>query len=97
MDGTTIIPATTYRSEVENLPVTIYERHMTTFVVLTIVYLCIAVLAVIGNSLVLYSAYGNKNRGRLRYLDDVVKSLAVADMLFGLVGVPCRIYGDYLG
>ena len=72
-----------------------YERHKEWFWIGIAVYMCIAVVAVIGNGLVLYAAYGNRNMGPLWYLDNAVKSLAVADMLFGLIGVPCKIISDY--
>ena len=61
-----------------------------------IFYLCIAFVCIVGNALVIYASYGNNNRGPLRYLDDLVKSLAVTDLLFGLFGVPCVIYLSYL-
>ena len=60
-------------------------------------YWCVAVFTVVGNSLVIYAAYGNKNTGPLRYLDEAVKSLAVADLLFGLLGTPLMTINAYLG
>ena len=61
----------------------VWESNKAFFGVLVAVYLCIAAVAVVGNALVLYAAYGNRNTGRLRYLDEAIKSLAVTDMLFG--------------
>ena len=69
----------------------VYEKNQALFWLSVVTYLCIAVIAVSGNGLVLYATYGNKNTGRLKYLDDAVKSLAVADMVFGLVGTPLII------
>ena len=83
-DETTSNPAAVNHSEVESA----YERYKGVVWATNAVYLCIAVVAVIGNGLVIYAAYGNKNTGRLSSLDDVVKSLALADMIFGLVGIP---------
>ncbi len=43
---------------------------------------------------VLYAAYGKKNLlngTAVRDLDIVIKSLAVTDLLIGLVGIPSRI------
>ena len=45
-------------------------------------------VAVVGNGLVLYLGFGNKNFGRLRYLDIVIKSLAVNDLLYAMIGFP---------
>ena len=75
-----------------------YEKHETSFYALTVMYLCIALVAVVGNGLVLYVSYGKRNNGPLRILDGGIKSLAVADMLYGLVGMPCRVISNfYLG
>ena len=58
----------------------------------TAVYTLIAIVVVAGNSLVLYAIhYGNMNTGRLRRLVNVIKSLAINDLLVGLVGMPFRI------
>ena len=73
----------------------VYEKQKALFWVSVVAYLCISVLAVAGNGLVIYAAYGNKNTGPLRYLDDTVKSLAVADMLFGFIGTPLIIVNAY--
>ena len=52
----------------------------------------IAIVIVLGNSLVLYAAKtGNMNSGYLRQLDNLIKSLALSDLLFGLVEIPFRI------
>lgn len=95
IEETTSNPATVNYSKVENILGSDYERYKALFLGTGVVYLCIAVMAVIGNGLVLYAAYGNRNTGRLRHIDGVVKSLAVADMLFGLIGVPCKLTSDY--
>ena len=53
-----------------------------------------AIVAIVGNGLVLYAAYGKKSLLRvkaLRSLDIVIKSLAVTDLMVGLIGIPCRI------
>ena len=49
----------------------------------------IGIIAVLGNGLVLYTGYRNKNTGSLSYLDVVIKSLAVNDLIYGLFGIPC--------
>ena len=95
IEETTSIPTAVNDSEAETILASDYERYKALIWGTGIVYLCIAVMAVIGNGLVLYAAYGKRNTGRLRHLDGVVKSLAVADMLFGLIGVPCKLTADY--
>ena len=79
------------------LPDTTYLISSEWFWSIAGVYLFIGLLAFIGNSLVIYAAFGHKNKGPMRYLDNVVKSLAVADMLTGLIGTPLVIYRYYLG
>ena len=76
---------------------TAYDKNVALFWICVAVYLCIALTTTLGNGLVIYAAYGNKNRGPLGCLDDVVKSLALADMLYGLMGTPFLIYGYFLG
>ena len=76
---------------------TVYEQHKSLFWVIGVFYLCLAMIAAMGNGLVIYASYGTRNRGPLRHLDDVIKSLAVADMLFGLIGTPFLIYKYYMG
>ena len=60
-----------------------------------VLYLGLGILAFIGNGLVLYTSLGDLNMGPLRHLDNVFKSLAVADMLYGIIGVPCKVAADY--
>ena len=44
-----------------------------------------AVISILGNGLVLYVSILNKDIGRFRYVNFVVKNLALCDFLFGLV------------
>ena len=56
--------------------------------------LLIAVVAIIGNALVLYAAFGKQKLlsvKTLRNLDTVIKSLAVTDLMIGLIGIPLRL------
>ena len=56
--------------------------------------LLIAMVAIMGNGLVLYAAYGKNNSMKfsaVRDLDIVIKSLAITDLLIGLVGIPSRV------
>ena len=72
-----------------------YEKIAVLFWLGVVLYLFLALLAIVGNALVLYTTLEDINMGPLRYLDDVIKSLALADMLYGLIGVPCKITADY--
>ena len=56
----------------------------------------IGLMAVLGNALVLYAAYGSRNFGRLHIFDVVIKSLAWTDLLLGLIGIPSQILGVYI-
>ena len=73
----------------------IYERNAVKFWSMVTISSILALLSIIGNGLVLYTSFGGLNVGPLGHLDTVIKSLAMADMLYGLVGVPCKIFGDY--
>ena len=56
------------------------------------IYSLVAVVTITGNLLVLYALwYGKMNIGRLGYLDNVIKSLALNDLLIGLVAIPFQI------
>ena len=75
--------------------VSTYERNKVLFWVGISLYLVLAFVATIGNGLVLYTSFRNFNWGPLRHLDNVIESLAMADMLYGLIGIPCQIAYDY--
>ena len=72
-----------------------YEKIVVVFWMGVVLYLGLGLLAIVGNGLVLYTSLGDMNMGPLRHLDNVIKSLAVADMLYGLIGVPCKVVADY--
>ena len=72
-----------------------YDKIVVLFWVGAALYLFLGIVAIIGNGLVLYTALGEFNMGPLGHLDNVIKSLAVADMLYGLIGVPCKLSADY--
>ena len=60
-----------------------------------IVYLLISSISAMANGFLLFVTYGERNSGRLRYLDNAIKSLAVADMLYSLIGAPIKVFTDY--
>ena len=53
-------------------------------------------VAVLGNGLVIYAGLRYRNDGRLRYLDGVVKSLALTDLLYASLGVFANYINYYL-
>ena len=65
------------------------------FLMVFSINLILALTAIIGNGLVLYSTTKSINLGALRNLDAVIKSLAMADLLYGLLGVPSNIINYY--
>ena len=74
-----------------------YHNNKVLFWTETALFVFIGLITTVGNGLVLYAAFGNKNPGPLRYLDSAIKSLALTDMLFGFIGTPLIIYGYYTG
>ena len=74
----------------------IYEKYGMLFWIWGSIYLCIALVAIIGNGLVLYAALKTRNMGRLRFFDGTIKSLALTDLLIGLIGIPGRITSLYI-
>ena len=74
----------------------IYEKYDILFWAWGSIYLSIALVAVIGNILVLYAALKTRNMGRLRFFDGTIMSLAIADLLIGLIGIPGRITSLYI-
>ena len=74
-----------------------YENNKTLFWSFASVFMVMAIIGIIGNGLVIYVSHQTRNTGRMRYLDSIVKSLAVTDFLFGLLGAPLIITIYYLG
>ena len=56
-----------------------------------------SLIAILGNTLVIYAGQQRGNRGRLKYLDGMVQSLAVTDLVYGLIGTPFNYVNHYLG
>ena len=62
-------------------------------------FLLIGAVAIIGNGLVIYAACRKNNSMKfsvLRDLDIVIKSLAINDLLIGLVGIPARVFAMWM-
>ena len=74
-----------------------YENIVVMFWVFVTFSIIMSSMAILGNSLVIYAGQQKGNRGRLRYLDSVVKSLAMTDLLHGLIGTPLNYVNHYLG
>ena len=91
---------TPYLSEERQTQELDYERQKGSvygFWAYVTLYMIICLIAAIANAFLLFVTYGERNSGRLRYLDNAIKSLAVTDMLFGLIGGPLRVSADYRG
>ena len=73
-----------------------FEKYEMLFWIWCSIYSSIALVTVIGNGLVLYATVKTKNRGRLRFFDGTIKSLALTDLLIGLIGIPGRITSLYI-
>ena len=56
-----------------------------------VVSILISIFGVIANCLVIYFANQEPSTGALRHLNQVVKHLAVADMLYGVLVSPCSL------
>lgn len=74
-----------------------YEKNKSLFWCFATMCLCIAIVTVVGNVMVIVASKRKQNFTRLRYFDGIVKSLAVTDFLFGLIGVPLMVINYYLG
>ena len=74
-----------------------YHKNIELFWSFVALSVLIALIAILGNGLVIYATHGTRNLGPLRYLDGVVKSLAFTDLFFGLFGTPLIIINYYLG
>ena len=74
-----------------------YHKYFEIFWTFIAIYLLLALISVLGNGLVIYAACRHRNLGPLRYFDGVVKSLAFADLLYGLVGMPITVIKYYMG
>jgi hypothetical protein len=95
MDNISILQSTINETGTPGIYQNNYEKYTGLFWAYAVITLFVALIAVTGNGFVLFITYGNRNSGRLRYLDNAIKSLAVADMLIGLIGIPCRIVVYY--
>ena len=74
-----------------------YEQNKTTFIFIAFVCTLIAFIGIIGNGLVIKVSHRTRNTGRLSHLDSVIKSLAITDFLFGLLGTPLIMINYYMG
>ena len=81
-------------TEVVETAESLYDQNKTAFWAYAALYLFVGIIAVIGNSLVLVITRANRNSSQLQTLDNAIKSLALADVLFGLMGIPCKLAFD---
>ena len=73
-----------------------YDKNEILFWCFAFVCLSISIITIIGNGIVFFVSHQTRNTTRLRHLDGVVKSLAVTDFLFGLLGTPMIAVNYYL-
>ena len=88
------IKTTPYTGTTASLKIAFTVVHLDIFWCFCFACGIIAILAILGNGIVIYVSHVTRSTGRLRYLDNVVYSLAVTDFLFGIIGVPI-ITGQY--
>ena len=70
------------------------------FTLFLVILTPLVTIMVMGNGLVLYAGYRKKNSikfSAMRDMEIVIKSLAVNDLLIGLVGFPARILALWMG
>ena len=69
------------------------DRGATLFMILVAIKIIIAMVGIIGNSIVIYASIKDRQSvvRSFRYLNRVVRSLAIADFLYSLVGQPFDI------
>ena len=73
-----------------------YGKQAVTFWGFVLFSILTSFTAILGNSLVIYAGSRTVNKGRLKYLDGMVKSLAMTDLLYGLVATPFNFVNYYL-
>ena len=74
-----------------------YEKNKSLFWCFAVACISVAITTIIGNGFVIVAAQRKRNVSRLRYFDELVKSLALTDCLFGAIGVPLIVVNYYLG
>ena len=84
-------------NEMNSTVLTSYEKNEYLFWCFAFVCLNIAIVTIIGNGIVVIVSHRSRNTQRLRHLDGVVKSLAVTDFTFGVLGTPLIALNYYLG
>ena len=67
------------------------HRDSALFWVTSIISVILAVIGVVGNGTVIRLAHQKQNIGPMMCLNRAIKSLAITDLLIGLIGVPLII------
>ena len=81
----------------ENGEVSHYHKYFEVFWIFITIYLLLAFVAILGNGLVIYASYRHRNTGPVRYFHGIVRSLAFADLFYGLLGMPVTTIKYYMG
>ena len=75
-----------------------FEKEIdATFYVAVVACSLMGLVSSLGNGLVMYISVMKNDQGRFRYVNMVVKNLALTDFLYGVIGVPMNILFWYWG
>ena len=72
-------------------------NKVTLFWVTVAISAILSVITIIGNVMVIFVGCRRKKTAALKNLNNAVRSLAIADLLFGIVGMPVIILDSYWG
>ena len=76
------------------------EESWIAFYISVAICALMGLVSVLGNGLVVYISNKKKDSGKFRFVNRVVKHLAVSDFLYGMIGIPFTIifwlWGEYV-
>ena len=76
------------------------EESWIAFYISVAICALMGLVSVFGNGLVVYISNKKKDSGKFRFVNRVVKHLALSDFLYGVIGIPCTImfwlWGEYV-
>ena len=73
------------------------QAHAIEFYLSVVLSVIAGLISVTGNGLVLYASSVKKDTGRFKYVNCVVRNLAISDLLFGFIGTTSAIVYWYWG
>ena len=93
-----INPNETNNNTIENVDDQWYDQNTGIFWILICITAILAMIAVAGNSLVIFAVIKKRNvSAKFRYLNHAVFSLAIADFVLSLFGTPISVVYWYWG